>query len=424
MKKKTYDHLGNEYESIDAMCKAYGITFGQFKSRKRCGKTLEECLTMKSKEQQEADKAVERTGERFLQRNGYTATITAYRGSTDCDVVFDDEDGSIREHVTYFSVKNGEVSLTKTRENYYDKCLYQSKMMKCGLVGTVTEIRNYYDITVRFENNIETKSTISKFNQGMVELSQLEITKAKRLHESKQMGNGHTATIIRYDGCDDMDVEFENGVKRCHVTYEAFKDGRIALYKDKAETYKQSRIGEIGTAKNGEPIEIIAYRGTQDMDIRFPDGTIREHMNYRYFLNGSIAKNGYDERRQNRLGHSKMMKCGLIGTIVENLDNGHVLVEFEDGIQKEFEYKNFKTGNCAHPELSSRNPNKNFHGFYVVGRGQMIGDDVYYTVKDKDNKERFLTPRMMLQLIKEKEEINTTDSIANENSDLEEYDLE
>jgi len=41
------DHLGNEYPSISAMAKAYGITYHVLKSRlKKKGRSLEEALTM------------------------------------------------------------------------------------------------------------------------------------------------------------------------------------------------------------------------------------------------------------------------------------------------------------------------------------------------------------------------------------------
>lgn len=44
--KRIYDHLGNEYASIKAMCAYYGISRCTFDKRKNKGLSLEECLTL------------------------------------------------------------------------------------------------------------------------------------------------------------------------------------------------------------------------------------------------------------------------------------------------------------------------------------------------------------------------------------------
>ena len=44
-RQKVQDHLGNWYKSINAMCKHYGITTSAYCSRKDAGYPLEECLT-------------------------------------------------------------------------------------------------------------------------------------------------------------------------------------------------------------------------------------------------------------------------------------------------------------------------------------------------------------------------------------------
>ena len=46
-KKRVYDHLGNEYVSIKAMCAHYNISRCAFDKRKDRGLSLEECLTLK-----------------------------------------------------------------------------------------------------------------------------------------------------------------------------------------------------------------------------------------------------------------------------------------------------------------------------------------------------------------------------------------
>ena len=45
-KKRTFDHLGNEFASTKAMCEHYGILRCTFDKRKNKGLSLEECLTL------------------------------------------------------------------------------------------------------------------------------------------------------------------------------------------------------------------------------------------------------------------------------------------------------------------------------------------------------------------------------------------
>ena len=55
------------------------------------------------------------------------------------------------------------------------------------------------------------------------------IRKAKyeRIGESRVMNSGLIATIIRYETSKNMDIQFENGLIRCHVFYQSFLAGEI-----------------------------------------------------------------------------------------------------------------------------------------------------------------------------------------------------
>ncbi len=44
-RKEVYDHKGNPYPSVPAMCEAYGIKEGTYYRRKRAGASIEEALT-------------------------------------------------------------------------------------------------------------------------------------------------------------------------------------------------------------------------------------------------------------------------------------------------------------------------------------------------------------------------------------------
>ena len=54
--------------------------------------------------------------------------------------------------------------------------------------------------------------------------------------------------------------------------------------------------------------EIIAYRRSEDMDVRFEDGSVAEHIQYRNFVEGRVAR-PQDSRRNRRklyIGEKKL----------------------------------------------------------------------------------------------------------------------
>ena len=53
---------------------------------------------------------------------------------------------------------------------------------------------------------------------------------------------------------------------------------------------KKNRIGEANIAKNGQKMMIIAYRGYNDADIKFEDGTVVCNKRYEDFKKGNIKK--------------------------------------------------------------------------------------------------------------------------------------
>lgn len=54
--------------------------------------------------------------------------------------------------------------------------------------------------------------------------------------------------------------------------------------------YAKQRLGQQVRAGNGELMTIIAYRGSKDVDVRFADGTVVEHVLYQNFVKGYVEK--------------------------------------------------------------------------------------------------------------------------------------
>lgn len=54
--------------------------------------------------------------------------------------------------------------------------------------------------------------------------------------------------------------------------------------------YAKQRLGQQVRAGNGELMTIVAYRGSKDVDVRFEDGTVVEHVLYQNFVKGYVEK--------------------------------------------------------------------------------------------------------------------------------------
>jgi hypothetical protein len=111
----------------------------------------------------------------------------------------------------------------------------------------------------------------------------------ERLGETKLI-RGEKATIIRYGGALDIDVEFEDGTVVRHRQYDAFN--RATLTKGNRpikRSLETSRVGEESVIK-GEKARIIAYRNCLDIDVEFEDGTVYKNTTYKRFTQGNMLK--------------------------------------------------------------------------------------------------------------------------------------
>ncbi len=110
-----------------------------------------------------------------------------------------------------------------------------------------------------------------------------------RTGEKRIMNCGMEAVIIAYRNANDLDVRFADGTIVEHKIYNSFKKGSIV----NPQIYKMKRIGENRMMNCGMEAEIIAYRRYNDMDVRFADGTVVEHITYSNFHKRMIANPNY-----------------------------------------------------------------------------------------------------------------------------------
>lgn len=213
-----------------------------------------------------------------------------------------------------------------------------------------------------------------------------------RLGETRMMNCGMKATIIRYGGCDDIDVRFEDEKVVIHKAYDKFKKGEIANPNMKASA--ENRLGETRMMNCGMEATIIRYNRCDDINVRFEDGAVVEHRKYKDFKKGKIANQNFNPR----LGETRMMNCDMKATIIRYNTSKDIDVRFEDGtVVKDRTYNQFKKGEIAHQSLNLNNGSKDFHGF-ICRRGFIDEDRVLYEcICKRCGLEDVLTPQEMIE---------------------------
>ena len=225
----------------------------------------------------------DRIGRKATMNSGETCRIIAYRSSMDLDVEF--EDGAVAKHTTYTNFKLGMIGHPDdTPEEQAKRRLGEKRTMNCGLEAEIIRYGAYADIDVRFEDGyIARHAAYKEFLNGSIR------PPIDRVGETGIMNNGLKATIIAYRKHIDMDVLFEDGSVAEHIDYKNFTEGRVARPQDSRRNRGKFRIGEKRIMKCGLEAEIISYRKSDDMDVRFPDGVIVKNVQYTNFKRGMVG---------------------------------------------------------------------------------------------------------------------------------------
>ena len=110
---------------------------------------------------------------------------------------------------------------------------------------------------------------------------------------------------------------------------------------------KIDRVGETRVMKCGMEATIIRYGGATDIDVRFEDGAVAKNKAYGEFKRSNIAHPS--TTAENRLGETRMMSCGMKATIIRYENADDINICFEDGKVVEHKtYRAFKKGYIAH----------------------------------------------------------------------------
>ena len=286
---------------------------------------------------------IDRLGETRIMNCGMEATIIRYGRYDDIDVRF--EDGTVVENGRYGNFKKGKIAHSNTKDR-----LGETRMMNCGMKATIIRYGGYNDIDVRFEDGkVVVHKAYRAFKRGEIANPNIRAFVKDRLGETRMMNCGMKATIIRYGGCNDIDIRFEDGKVVVHKKYDQFKKGEIA--NPNVNSFAEARLGEIRMMNCGMKATIIRYGKHTDIDIRFEDGTVVKNRRYGEFKIGTIVNHNINPR----LGETRMMNCGMKATIIRYGKHTDIDIRFEDGsIIEHKQYSHFKKGSIVNPNFNPR----------------------------------------------------------------------
>ncbi len=172
-----------------------------------------------------------RIGESRIMKNGMRAKIVSYKNSKEMSVEF--EDGTIVD-TNYWSFSTG--SISNPIYNQYSK-LGEERVMRNGQLAVVIEYRKECDIDIMFEDGTIVEHVVyGNFKKGLISNPSVihDGRKEGGLFDkkdftgvTKSMNNGQKATIIRYNGFNDIDIQFEDGTIVEHKQMSAFRTGSI-----------------------------------------------------------------------------------------------------------------------------------------------------------------------------------------------------
>ena len=110
--------------------------------------------------------AENRLGETRMMNCGMEAAIIRYGGATDIDVRF--EDGTVVKHKSYGKFKKGEIANPNIK-TFTEVRLGETRMMNCGIEATIIRYGRCDDIDVRFEDGtVVEHRTYNSFKNGTI----------------------------------------------------------------------------------------------------------------------------------------------------------------------------------------------------------------------------------------------------------------
>ena len=232
----------------------------------------------------------------------------------------------------------------------------ETKLMNNGQTATIIEYNSATNITVKFSDGTIVKNRrYLSFKRGNIKnpnLKSAQCQSSKRIGLTKKMNCGLKATIIEYEISRKMKVRFENGViKNCSWT--DFRDGTITPMLMSKFTPVNERIGQKNMQNCGEECEVIKYKDSSHITVRFTNSQIIKQSSWKAFISGHISNtNDLKKQSQNNKkmeGQTFVNYSGISFKIIEYKNTRNVKIRFSDGTIKNTQFSQIKHNTVAHP---------------------------------------------------------------------------
>ena len=181
---------------------------------------------------------------------------------------------------------------------------------------------------------------------------------SERLGKVRYNNYGLEMEIVGYRNDKDIDVLFESGVLKKHVTYSSFRHGILTDVSN-----EKVRLWKVNYNKEGKRMEIVGYRNDSDLDVKFESGVIRYSVSYASFVTGKLTERGKSGRSKRgsrprksrlkveRIGEENYNNSGDLMKVNDYKGCKNIDVKFDDGVvRKKMQYAYFKDGSISHYE--------------------------------------------------------------------------
>ena len=244
----------------------------------------------------------------------------------------------------------------KSNDEFINKRVGMCRLMNCGMKCTIISYKNANNIDVEFEDGyIAYKKNYANFLKGGINNPNMN----NHIGETITTKSGYLCTVIEYRNYNDIDVQFADGTLVSHRNYGAFVKGEIGYpgHNLSIDKSRNMHIGETKMMNCGMSASIIMWNGYNDIDVCFEDGTIAAHKSYSNYKRGKITNPNVTRKcditkRAKHIGETKMMNCGMNAAIVAWNSQSDIDITFEDGtVAKSKSYSNFLRGKIRNPNI-------------------------------------------------------------------------
>lgn len=147
----------------------------------------------------------------------------------------------------------------------------------------------------------------------------------KHFGESAVANCGMKMFIIAYRGTDDIDVVFQDGTIVTNKRYKNFTKCKIANPNIGLGLNICDRIGEVKASSRGGKMILIKYLNANKITVQFESGEVIANRTYQNFCQGYIT------RPTNKVGEESTASNGQVMTIIKYRKSNDIDVQFEDG---------------------------------------------------------------------------------------------